>query len=762
VRVLVDVTPTEGERWQVELAWTGPAGEARTRSHAMGRLPAPGLVRPLGSNAPASDEPHASLGDEDGAELAALVRRAVEDRGPVDDDVVRLGLHLFDSLLGREAWDAVIADAMVRREQDRTEVVELALRFAPSASELHAPLWEAMHDRQGFIAAGRSLPVAVTRIVADRSGRAPTPPRQIAAPMRLLFAIGADLSDPAIRPGAEFVGLLQRLEKSGDVVASHVLERASLGRLHRAVTRFRPDVVHFICHGEAVAGEGVLRLPSEDDARARGTEVQAGADRLLVSLALPTRAGQERSDEYPPLVVLSACETGGGAAVSAGTVPLAVRLVEGGVPVVVAMSGRVSDVACRLFTRQMGETLAGGGCLVTAAARARRTAFLEAAPPADSVDWALPAVFLSAGVPADFAPVDPAPGVLLHQRMRALNLLGDEPVFCGRRALLADLDDLLDPTSPLAVLVAFKNSGPDPLLGLRSGRLGKKRLLKEFAARALRGGHFPCLVEMGDDPPRTVGQLGAAVLLAADKIRSVHGLPPGVASKFLPAAHPGWNDALREGRDTEQDRGLLLGHLNAVKSGKVVEDLSPQEAGERLSLDLSRLAEELRALPGAREDVVGRVLVLLGNVQGFDLAFEGLFDGLLTAHGLGTMEEPVPVALTWDTTKGRGAEFDRQRSKGWGGSLKFQHLQPFVEHEESLAYQWVLLHPRIDGGQYSLVSWIVREIDGEWFKTFHTVYGGWPGGFDDVAFHAMANISPEIVPAGDEDLVRTYLQHENG
>ena len=56
--------------------------------------------------------------------------------------------------------------------------------------------------------------------------------------------------------------------------------------------------------------------------------------------------------------------------------PLAVQLVAGGLPIVIAMTGRVSDVGCRLFTRRLGEMLLKeGDGLIAATAEARRASF---------------------------------------------------------------------------------------------------------------------------------------------------------------------------------------------------------------------------------------------------------------------------------------------------------------------------------------------------------------------------------------------------
>src|SRR5262249_59345873 len=117
----------------------------------------------------------------------------------------------------------------------------------------------------------------------------------------------------------------------------------------------------------------------------------------------------------PTLVVLSACYSGGGAG-NGGILavrhmaPLAVELVQGGVPIVIGMAGRIAEHPCRVFTRRLGEALATGEPLVLASSDARFAALHDDnAGARASVDWAFPTVFLSERVPADFVPVEPVP-----------------------------------------------------------------------------------------------------------------------------------------------------------------------------------------------------------------------------------------------------------------------------------------------------------------------------------------------------------------
>ena len=232
-----------------------------------------------------------------------------------------------------------------------------------------------------------------------------------------------------MRPGAEMVGIIQQPGSESRVQWRHI-EDATPRATQEAIGSFEPDVVHFICHGgvDAKTGEGFLKLRPE---QGRGGDQFSAAQ-----IAEWLRAAKS----MPSMVVLSACESGAGAGASLGpdqVAPLAAALVNEGVPVVIGMSGRVSDVACRLFTRRFAEALLSRTereTLVTATALGRRSAFAEGNDPELSVDWGFPTVFLASRVDPDYVPTTDAPAgaVTVDTRLVAYTLRR-KPVFCGRQ-----------------------------------------------------------------------------------------------------------------------------------------------------------------------------------------------------------------------------------------------------------------------------------------------------------------------------------------
>ena len=290
-------------------------------------------VAPQVANAPGREQAHRTLYDDE------LLRTALGDRvgkcTPEGEDVKLMGRYLFDALIGHNAWEAVCEAARTAGDP----LVELALTWAAADAELNLLKWEMMHDGTEFLAASRRCAVAITRVVRD----APEPEHpleSLTAPVRVLFVIGLGLADPDIRAGAEIMGLLRSVEQGKGAIVPYVLEQASIRALSREVQRFRPDVVHFIAHGRVSAQGGELLLRDDDDV---SRAAPASAGRLLDALRC------DEDTRLPHLVVVTVCDS---ASAYGDTVPLASELVKGGIPIVVGMTGVVSDPVCRLFSNR--------------------------------------------------------------------------------------------------------------------------------------------------------------------------------------------------------------------------------------------------------------------------------------------------------------------------------------------------------------------------------------------------------------------------
>lgn len=727
MRFLIEV----GRDWAVSV--TGPGLERHGRMAALdagryGRLPAP-----ADGGCDPEDPAHA-----DCLRGAEAVRDAYEEvairREPSDPRLVaRLGCYLFDALLGQETWKAIVAAA----SGAGATVIELALAWDVRDNELHRMNWELLHDGGRYLAEGQGrADVTITRVV-NAEGVA----RELDGPPRLLFAVGAALNDPTIRPGAEAIGLLRNIQEGGRSINARVLENASPERLKRAVVEFRPHAVHFISHGEVRDGQGVLLLPPDEQDQP-GPQPR-DARQLLQLLRV--------EGELPQLVVLSACESGPAVRLLGAhqTAPLAAQLVRGGVPVVVGMAGQVSDLACRLFTRSFGAALVGGRSLVAASAEARRAGLAGGALTSRSVDWAFPAVFMSSAVDPDWRPV-PA-GVdevtpLVNGWISSWQV-DEAPVFCSRTEFFELYWRMLEGDGAPVLAAFVKGQGV---------RRGRTRLLRELTKQALWDGHIPLLIgtNPGDEPPRTLAALRRKVEGAVVLVRRWLDLPQGATSQlallrsFDPTRPP----------DDRLDP-TISGLLGAY--GEVV----PEAVRIAFQVDLGLLAADARRRHPVLARGPGRVVLLLDGIDDGSVELvEQLHEQLLGNHGLGTDAEPVPVVLAFAYAS--RDNLLRQIAEGQSGKpwLEVRELRAFQsDGEDLLAWEQVLLHPfnrQIMPG-FSDRPWVFnRELDPQHWDRYVTrardSLGGEPSVFVGDTFYAfLAGTEPGgfLKDADDETLL---------
>ena len=289
-------------------------------------------------------------------DLHTLYAKVLEREG--NDSVRLFGSHLFAALLGND-WQTI---------RDKSPAAfELALTWSADDAALNSLPWEMMFapDDQGgkFLAALTAPSVSITRRVAGTTAQASA----ILAPPRVLVVVGTKLSEDVIKPGAEYLGLLREVQNAGLFLKTHLLLEATPKKLASVVQWFRPTVVHFICHGVTDAGHGKLVLLSDDKP---GDPFLAGAQQLHALLKLHTA---EAGDTWPQIIVMNACSTATADELRAGR-PLATELIKLGIPIVVGMSGRVDDQACRLFAKGFYSAMLKGGKIGYAAAEGRRAA----------------------------------------------------------------------------------------------------------------------------------------------------------------------------------------------------------------------------------------------------------------------------------------------------------------------------------------------------------------------------------------------------
>jgi hypothetical protein len=704
-----------------------------------GAYPAPPLSELAG------DPVECDLCSASDPDAVADVYRRLVDRRWKDHDIESFGRFLFVTLLGKSTWTDITA-AVAGSEAD---TIELALSWPADEYLLHRLNWEMMRAPNGFLAAGGAgLRVAVTRLVPV--GENAKAPQELRLPPRVLFVVGTSLTDPVIRPGAEYLNLLRQLKQDRRGIHARLLERASPKSLGTAIERFRPQVVHFICHGGTERGRGYLMLtPDQPELRDDGRRF---GDQLVELL--------RAAGELPPIVVLSACHSGGGEDNEQGgrarmlgaheTAPLAAELAMSGIPVVIGMAGRVSDLACRLFTRRFGAAIVQGEPLVAAVAQARRAAFAEGVPPHKTPDWALPAVFLATNVPPSYTPVsrvqvqDPEDYATTVIKKMSLE---EAPVFCGREEFFQRCDALLERGAEFAALAVVAQS---PLPGY-----GRSRLLKELAAQALRDGNVPLLLSPDrGHSPATVRDLAEDMDAEILALRRLLGLKLGTGQLRL----------LRHYRVDKPDPHRD-DYIQTLLDG---EPLVTDEAfAEAIKLDLVALARDARDGNAHVRNEKGRVLVLVDDVDAYPVGIiELLFNGrrLIGHYGLGTADEWVPVVIAFSLP----GKADHVLRPIWDDRaqrpfIEFRTLEPFrSDGEDMLAYERVLLHPfnkelyaPVSERPWALNSEVDETLQAKWTDRFRRRLAGLPIKFarSDVLYALAEDAKDDLfVIDADDDI----------
>jgi len=756
IRVVVDIAWSDaGAGWQVRPTLVAGDGtrSALGAPYDMPSFELDGARLPLPAAPPqVEDDQDVVLLCRGDLEAHRALSERLTLRAPAQGDAARYGRWLFECLAA-PMWPQLLAVL----EAAPRPAVELALRWPVTDTHLHALVWEAMRCPQGHpLGAHPDLTVAVTRLVPGTDAVAET----ITRLPRALFVSGTTLVDPTIRPGALFMGLLQSLTAQGRC-RTRALHLASLQSLAATCAAFQPDLVQLVTHGVALPGGRVVLLFRGEDSSTEEQEIDES------DLVTALTAGGAR----PLAVLLSACNTASTAfapgpgrpdAKTLPVAPLAARLVANGIPIVTAMSGEVSERACRLYTRRLADALHSGTSVVEASAHGRRAALMGSPSSATEIDWALPTLYLAEGIDPNQRLVDDG----LARRMVSIgNALGmrQDPVFVGRSDVLALADDMaLKEVGVLAVLSTRSTDG-----------LGGTRLLQEIAWRLLRDGHVPLLLGPYDTGgPATDRELLGAILQAEvnvlEKLGAVAPTPDtlllddALGPSAAPLA-PAGTDALRRAR---------------IRAG--IHRFAQSAASLDLGSARDTLADDLAAV-GATAQQFGppfgphtRVTVLCHNVHSwgppavspdaFARTGLGALLTLLDSTGLGRPAEPVPVIMTGSRTTAAGESLNQWAQNATDG-FRVLDLTELLPDEAVMGFQWVLMHrwqakadadPDLYGRIYTaqpanLASWegALRRI------------GGRPAGITrDIFLVARTLAEVNIVNSDDDEGAwREYARH---
>jgi hypothetical protein len=635
MRFVVEAKPTNGG-WEVTVQGIAQPDGPR-RMQRVGEFPQR-LEAQSGKNVAKTD-----LWDQTDPEQIRNAFGRIASGTPANREVALFGHYLFLALLGEDLWHAIRDEAKATGD----DLIELALSFEEDDTDLHRLPWETLHSGTSFLTAEAQRLVAITRLVP--SGKAQEATRVVEA--RVLFVVGAALNDPELRPGAEYLGLLRRLEASGLGLSSHLLLQATVESLRDAVLEIRPSIVHIIAHGAFSNGRAVLKLT---DKETRKPTREVTSEQLANLLCEPVPG--DATWQGPAIVVLNACYSGqafgglGGALPKDRNIPaLAAELVYRGIPLVVGMGGRVADRACRIFTRRFYATLLLGDP-VRGIAQGRRAGHGEGTSPEDTIDWALPVLFIDPAVTVTVDKDARFPTILQGAFQGFVGPMNHKPTaFCGRLSCMADLQELVSgesavPNRVRRVMVVYDNLSSG--YSTQRPKFGRTWLLDQLTLQAVLGGHIPCLVKLeeNDDPPRTLLKLAEAIRFSAETTCEHFGLqpPPSEVAKLRYLTAGGSIDSLAK----ELKQVVQLEGADSTASVRLA-----------LRLDLLRLRDVGRqwlGYPGAQ------VLVLIDNLHRADaIAEEVVSDRFLRADGFGVKGAPIPVVYSfWKESSVRPSAYD--------------------------------------------------------------------------------------------------------
>jgi hypothetical protein len=273
---------------------------------------------------------------------------------------VRDGRYLFEALLRdgtvRKGWHVARGEAELRGVPLR-----LRLHIGDGAAELQSLPWELLHDDEVMFSACETTPFSRYLSVEKPWGR-PVADR----PIRVLGVIANphDVSSryhlPPLDEDLERYVLASAFAQIDPrrIRLTFLKPPITLERLSRTMLEGY-HWLHFVGHGRYNARQDRVDLLMED--ATRGT--RAIADHLFCRMLA-------HQGVQPQLVFLSVCQSAGSshAGVLTGLAP---RLVQIGVPAVVAMRDRVQMRSAEKITQVFYERLAGHGIVDQALNRAR-------------------------------------------------------------------------------------------------------------------------------------------------------------------------------------------------------------------------------------------------------------------------------------------------------------------------------------------------------------------------------------------------------
>ncbi len=294
---------------------------------------------------------------------------------PEQQSVQDFGRQLFEALFSGE----VRSRYDVSRQEARRMGKGLRLKLRIEAPDLAAVPWEYLRDpREDYL----SLSVT-TPIVRYLDIPKPVEPLTVTLPLRILgmATCPRDQRKLDIAYEKQLIEEATKGLRAGGVIELEWLPGQTWRDLQRALRRGKWHVFHFIGHGgfDRNTQEGFVALADEQGETHRFMATELG--RLL---------GDHADRGYLRFVLLNSCEGAKGSEhdVLSST---ASKLVQQGIPAVLAMQYRITDAAAIEFARSFYESLADGMAVDSALAEARIAVSVEVP---NTVEWGTPVLFM--------------------------------------------------------------------------------------------------------------------------------------------------------------------------------------------------------------------------------------------------------------------------------------------------------------------------------------------------------------------------------
>lgn len=301
-------------------------------------------------------------------------RRSVRKIDSPEMEAARaFGTQLFDAAFGRQVATCLDRSIDAARMENARLRIRLRLGDVPELTDLP---WEYLHDsslRRFFSQSDQTPIVRYLELPWN------TPPLQVQAPLRILTIISDPSDVQQLDVEQEWVRLNQALSDltANNLVQVDRLDEASLPALQRQLRRTQYQILHFVGHGGFDPQTQTSVLIFEDE---HGRSRRVDGDQLGTLLF-----------DHPSLrlCLLNACEGARSDRTDLFS-GVAQRLVQQGLPAVIAMQFEITDDAAVTLCHEFYSALADGYPVDAALAEGRKSIYVQG----NDIEWGTPVLYM--------------------------------------------------------------------------------------------------------------------------------------------------------------------------------------------------------------------------------------------------------------------------------------------------------------------------------------------------------------------------------